>query len=140
MKLSPTVYAPFFVLAALAAGCSNSYGPMQYPPPPPPPAYTTYGTLGDSVSIAAKLAEFRSALGGPLNAPNAPPADSGRREINWDGVPAALTDFAAVNAGLAAQFTTFSAKKLFMPVGSNVVDVKFRVVGTTTLGLVKGFG
>jgi len=175
MKLSPTVYAPFFVLAALAAGCSNSYGPTQYPPPPPPPpppAYTTYGTLGDSVSIAAKLAEFRTALGGPLNAPNAPPADSGRREINWDGVPAALTDvdtfptgffnsnskrgaiyatpgtglridstdFAAVNPGLAAQFTTFSAKKLFMPVGSNVVDVKFRVVGTTTLGLVKGFG
>jgi plastocyanin len=177
MKLSPTVYAPYFLLAAFAAGCSNGYGTnVQYPPPPPPPppppAYTTYETLGDSVSIAAKLTEFRTALGGQLNAPNTAPADSGRREINWDGVPAALTDvdtfpagffntnskrgavyetpgtglridsteFASVNAGLAAQFTTFSAKKLFMPVGSNIVDVKFRVVGTTTLGLVKGFG
>jgi plastocyanin len=124
------------------------------------------------VSIADKLTEFRTALGGVLNAPNSPPADSGRREINWDGVPAALTDvdtfpanffnvnskrgalystpgtglrvdstdFAAVNAGLAAQFTTFSAKKLFMPVGSNQVDISFRLAGTDTPGLVKGFG
>jgi plastocyanin len=131
-----------------------------------------FETLGDSVSIAAKLTEFRTALGGVLNAPNAPPADSGRREINWDGVPAALTDvdtfpanffnanskrgavystpgtglrvdstnFAAVNPGLAAQFTSFSAKKLFMPVGSNQVDVTFHIVGSATPGLVKGFG
>jgi len=134
--------------------------------------FALFETLGDSVSIAAKLTEFRAALGGGLNAPNSPPADSGRREINWDGVPAALTDvdtfpanffnanskrgavyatpgtglrvdstnFAAVNAGLAAQFTAFSAKKLFMPVGSNQVDVTFRLVGTDTPGLVKGFG
>ena len=173
MKLQPTFYAPLFALA-LATGCDSAAGPIGSPPPPPPPppSYVTYETLGDSVSIAAKLTEFRAALGGQLNAPNSPPADSGRREINWDGVPAALTDvdtfpagffnanskrgavyatpgtglrvdstdFASVNAGLAAQFTTFSAKKLFMPVGSNVVDVSFRLVGTTTLGLVKGFG
>jgi plastocyanin len=153
------------------AGCGDSNSPTTVQPPPPP-TYATFETLGDSVSIADKLAEFRTALGGPLNAPNAPPADSGRREINWDGVPAALTDvdtfpatffnvnskrgalystpgtglrvdsteFAAVNASLGAQFTFFSAKKLFMPVGSNQVDVTFRLVGTTTPGLVKGFG
>ena len=171
--MKPTIYAPYLSLglAALVA-CSNPYSPSVTPPPPPPPAFATFETLGDSVSIAAKLTEFRTALGGSLNAPNAPPADSGRREINWDGVPAALTDvdtfpanffnvnskrgavystpgtglrvdstnFAAVNAGLAAQFTPFSAKKLFMPVGSNVVDVDFRLVGTTTPGMVKGFG
>ncbi len=171
--MKPTVYAPFLALAVLA-GCSdsNSPTPVPPPPPPPPPTYTTFETLGDSLSIAEKLTEFRAALGGVLNAPNTPPTDSGRREINWDGVPAALTDvdtfpanffnvnskrgalfttpgtgfridstdFAAVNAGLAAQFTFFSAKKLFMPVGSNQVDVTFRVVGTTTPGLVKGFG
>jgi plastocyanin len=171
--MKPTIYAPYLSLslAALAA-CSNPYSPSVTPPPPPPPAYATFETLGDSVSIAAKLTEFRTALGGALNAPNAPPADSGRREINWDGVPAALTDvdtfpanffnvnskrgavystpgtglrvdstnFAAVNAGLAAQFAFFSAKKLFMPVGSNQVDVDFRLVGTTTPGMVKGFG
>jgi len=171
--MKPTVYAPLLALA-LVAGCNNYTAPTTVlpPPPPPPPSFTRFETLGDSVSIAEKLIEFRAALGGVLNAPNAPPADSGRREINWDGVPAALTnvdtfpasffnvnskrgavystpgtglrvdstDFAAVNPGLAAQFTFFSAKKLFMPVGSNQVDVTFRVVGTTTPGLVKGFG
>ena len=172
MKLSPTVFAPFFTLAALAAGCSNASGPNDSGSPPPPPTYTRYETLGDSVSIADKLTEFRAALGGSLNAPNSPPADSGRREINWDGVPVALTnvdtfpstffnvnskrgavylgdgnglrvdstDFAAVNPDFAAQFTTFSPKKLFMPVGSNVVNVVFRLAGTSTPALVKGFG
>ncbi len=165
--MKPTVYAPFLAFAVLGA-CNDGNAPVV----PPPPAYTTFETLGDSVSIAAKLDEFRSALGGSLNAPNTPPADSGRREINWDGVPAALTDvdtfpanffnvnskrgavfttpgtgfridstdFAAVNAGLAAQFRFFSPKKVFMPVGSNQLDVDFKLVGLTTNGLVKGFG
>lgn len=163
--MKPTLYAPLLALAVLAA-CHDGNSPT------PPPAYATFETLGDSVSVAAKLDEFRTALGGSLNAPNAPPAGSGRREINWDGVPAALTnvdtfpanffnvnskrgavfttpgtglridstDFAAVNAGLGAQFKFFSAKKLFMPVGSNQVDVDFKLVGTTTNGLVQGFG
>ena len=174
--MKPTIYATFLALA-IAAGCSGYKAPTAVPPPPPPPppppaTFTVFETLGDSVSIAAKLTEFRAALGGALNAPNSPPADSGRREINWDGVPAALTDvdtfpanffnvnskrgalystpgtglrvdstdFAAVNGALAAQFTTFSAKKLFMPVGSNQVDITFRLVGTDTRGLVEGFG
>lgn len=169
--MKPTVYAPYLSLSVAAlAACNSISSPINTAPPPP--AYTTYETLGDSVSIAAKLDEFRAALGGSLNAPNSPPADSGRREINWDGVPAALTnvdtfpagffnanskrgvvfttpgtgfridstDFAGVNAGLAAQFRTFSPKKLFMAVGSNQLDVDFKVVGTANNGLVKGFG
>src|SRR5262245_27079897 len=164
--MKPTFYAGVLSLAVLA-GCHDYSSPTA-----PGPSLTTYETLGDSVSIAEKLTEFRAALGGGLNAPNSPPADSGRREINWDGVPAALTgvdtfpanffnvnskrgalystpgtglrvdsaDFAAINPGLAAQFTTFTAKKLFMPVGSNQVDVTFRLAGTDTPGLVKGFG
>ena len=175
--MKPTIYATFLALA-IAAGCSGYTAPVGPPPPPPPPpappppAFTLFETLGDSVSIADKLTEFRAALGGSLNAPNSPPADSGRREINWDGVPAALTNvdtfpstffnvnskrgavyvgdgnglrvdstlFAAVNPDFGAQFATFSAKKLFMPVGSNVVNVVFRLVGTSTPALVKGFG
>jgi plastocyanin len=170
--MKPTIYAPLLALVVVG-GCSDYTAPVVLPPPPPPPpTYTVFETLGDSLSIADKLTEFRAALGGALNAPNTPPADSGRREINWDGVPAALTNvdtfpasffnvnskrgalystpgtglridstnFAAVNAALAAQFSTFSAKKLFMPVGSNVVEVTFQLVGTTTPGLVQGFG
>ena len=175
--MKPTIYATFLALA-IAAGCSGYKAPTAVlppppPPPPPPPAtFTVFETLGDSVSIADKLTEFRGALGGVLNAPNSPPAESGRREINWDGVPAALTDvdtfpanffnvnskrgvlmstpgtglrvdssaFASINAGLADQFKAFSPKKLFMAVGSNQVEVDFKLAGTTTNGVVKGFG
>ncbi len=173
--MKPTIYAPFLSLVALAA-CNNPSSPINSlppaPPPPPAPTYRLFETLGDSISIAAKLDEFRAALGGSLNAPNTPPAASGRREINWDGVPAAFTNvdtfpatffnvnskrgaiystpgtglrvdsaaFASINPGLADQFKAFSPKKLFMAVGSNQVDVAFKLAGTTTTGLVNGFG
>src|SRR5207245_9390554 len=48
--------------------------------------------------------------------------------------------FASINAGLADQFKAFSPKKLFMSVGSNQVEVDFKLAGTTTNGGVKGFG
>src|SRR5690242_16749086 len=169
--MKPATFSLFVTLAALAA-CNNLYSPSTNVPPPPGPNFTVIRAQGDSLAIADTLDEFRAALGGSLNAPNTPPADSGRREINWDGVPAALTnvdtfpagffnanskrgvvfttpgsgfridstDFAGVNAGLAAQFRTFSPKKLFMAVGSNQLDVDFKLVGTATNGLVKGFG
>ena len=104
--MKPTVYAPFLAMAALAA-CSNSSSPNAGP------THTTYSAQGDSATIGAKLDEFRTALGGSLNAPNSAPAASGRREINWDGVPAAVTnvdDFPAtffnVNSKRGAVFST----------------------------------
>jgi hypothetical protein len=45
---------------------------------------------GDSTGIATRLNEFRNVLGATLN--NAPGATGGRREVNWDGVPAGLTN------------------------------------------------
>lgn len=45
---------------------------------------------GDSAGIVAKLNEFRLLAGDPLN--NAPGATNGRREVNWDGVPANFTN------------------------------------------------
>ncbi len=167
--MKPTVHAAFLGLAALAA-CNNLYSPRYTPPPPP--SFTTFRAEGDTFTIADNLDAFRAALGGPLNAPNTPPADSGRREINWDGVPAAVTNvdtfpatffnvnskrgvlmstpgtglrvdstvFASLNAGLATQFRAFSPKKLFAAVGSNQVEVDFKLAGTATNGLVKGFG
>lgn len=60
--------------------------------PTPTVKFTQVSGSGD---ITAKVAEFRTLLGDPLN--TAAPADrpnqtAGRREVNWDGVPAALTD------------------------------------------------
>src|SRR2546427_137650 len=75
--MKPTVYAPFLGLAALAA-CNNLYSPGYTPPPPP--TFTTFRAEGDTFTIADNLDAFRAALGGPLNAPNTPPAESGRRE------------------------------------------------------------
>src|SRR5207249_10145492 len=59
---------------------------------PPPPSFTVIRAQGDSLTVADTLHTFRAELGGSLNAPSSPPTDSGRREINWDGVPAALTN------------------------------------------------
>ena len=165
--MKPTIYAPFLGLVALAA-CS-SLDTTQ----PHGPAYTTYETLGDSLSIAAKLDEFRVALGGVLNAPNTPPAASGRREINWDGVARRVDQRRQLPGGLLQRqleagrrvpdprhrspgrqhqlrrdqrrpgrpsSSSSRPRRLFMPVGSNQVDVQFQVVGTTTNGLVNGFG
>src|SRR5207249_5621725 len=86
--MKPTIYAPFLSLVALAA-CNNLYSPSNTPPPP---SFTVIRAQGDSLTVADTLNTFRAALGGSLNAPNSPPTDSGRREINWDGVPAALTN------------------------------------------------
>jgi hypothetical protein len=169
--MKATVYLPTLGLAALAA-CSSSSTGIDAPPTPPPAPYTTFLAQGDSATIAGKLTTFRGALGGLLNAPNSAPNDSGRREINWDGAPAALTNvdtfpaaffnvnskrgavfatpgtgfrvdssaFGSLNAALADQFAAFSPKKLFAPVGSKHVEVDFKLAGSTTAGLVNGFG
>src|SRR5213079_2926997 len=86
--MKPTIYAPFLTPVALAA-CNNLYSPSNTPLPP---SFSVIRAQGDSLTVADTLNKFRAALGGSLNAPNSPPTDSGRREINCDGVPAALTN------------------------------------------------
>ena len=157
--------AALVALSALAA-CNNDNNSG------PAPAFTTVAAVGDSATVAAAANEFRIALGGDLHAPAVGPQDSGRREINWDGAPAALTNvdtfpatffnvnskrgalftgigtgfrvdssaFLDLNGSYPAQFRAFSPKKLFMPVGSNTMEVFFRRAGLTTTGLVNGFG
>jgi len=48
--------------------------------------------LQSSGAIEADVDTFRALLGDPNNGGTPGPLDSGRREINWDGVPAAVTD------------------------------------------------
>jgi hypothetical protein len=56
---------------------------------PTPPA-TVISASGD---ITAAVTAFRTALGEPLNAPTVPGEQpAGRREINWDAVPADVTN------------------------------------------------
>lgn len=56
-------------------------------PPQPAPKSTVVKGSGD---ISGKLTEFRALLGEPLN--TTPNQVAGRREVNWDGVPANLTN------------------------------------------------
>ncbi|MBI5361680.1 MAG: hypothetical protein HZA53_00785 [Planctomycetes bacterium] len=48
--------------------------------------------------------------------------------------------FGHVNASYSKAFPRFSEERLFSPIGSNVVDLEFRVPGTDTKALVRGFG
>jgi hypothetical protein len=48
--------------------------------------------------------------------------------------------FGDVNASYVDTFQTFSEERLFSPIGSNVVDLRFFVPGTDTAALVRGFG
>ena len=139
--------------------------------------------LTASGNIQATLDEYRSMLGTD-NGGTAGSQNSGRREINWDGVPDSLAapfflphDFFNTNIGTRARgadFTTpgtgvqvgadsnnpsgalpsfgninptyqqifppFSAERVFSPIGSNIVDLRFFVPGSTTPAVVKGFG
>jgi hypothetical protein len=130
-----------------------------------------------SGEIASKIDAFRVLIGNQLN--TTPNQTSGRREINWDGVPDNLTNteafpgdffnstdgavaagrkrgavfstpgkglrvsdksFADVVAGYGEEFKAFSPARTFAAVGSNKMDVTFKVPGTATAAFVKGFG
>jgi hypothetical protein len=71
--------------AAAAVACGDGYGTD---PDVPTPARVVTGS-GD---ITGAVAEFRVVLGDPLNGGAAGSQPAGRREVNWDGVPANLTN------------------------------------------------
>jgi hypothetical protein len=129
--------------------------------------FRVFTATGD---LAATLAEFRTALGDPVNGTPGP-FTGGRREIKWDG--AALptnvntfpgdffnttvkagaifstdgtgfrnsdNDFSDINPAYADEFNAFSFPKTFMPVGSEAMTVSFRVPGTETPAATRGFG
>jgi hypothetical protein len=129
--------------------------------------FRVFTATGD---IAARLAEFRTALGDQLNSTPGPFKD-GRREIKWDG--AALptnvntfpgdffnttvkagaifstdgigfrnsdNDFSDINPAYADEFNAFSLPKTFMPIGSEEMTVSFRVPGAETPAATRGFG
>src|SRR6476469_7283687 len=135
--MKPVFLSTLFATLVLGACSDSSVTPTD--PTPVNPLATVFSAVGDSATIAAKAAEFRVALGGGLNAPNTPPQAGGRREINWDGVPAAVTNvdnfpstFFNVNSARGAVFTTPGS-------GFRVDSTDFAAVNTSLAGQFKFF-
>ncbi len=146
-----------------------------------------FATAGPTpASILFVVNAFRSAIPGPNNLSNPGPLATGRREINWDGVPdakaaphllpadffkvtvprgllmntpgvlpadsqfqvsanlSAVTPplFGNINPSYPGEFQFFSPERLFTPVGSNQVELKFFVPGASnnTRATVRAFG
>ena len=157
------VMALVFVVSFAAACDDDEDGPAG----PQVPQATVLSASGD---VSAKVAEFRTLLGEPANGGTPGEQATGRREIAWDGAgadpfnnkddfPADFFNgvgavfatngsgfrndsllFAEVDSSYADEFRTFTPTKIFSPVGSNRMDVFFRVAGSQTPGHVNGFG
>jgi hypothetical protein len=162
------------LIAAIGVGCGSDDDGGDNDP--------TVISAGGDVTTAVDT--FRDLLGSPNNGGTPGSQPSGRREINWDGVPddlsapnfmppdffndsaaprargaffdtpgdgvqvsadsdnppGAAVRFGNINPSYTGAFETFSAERLFSPIGSNVVDMTFFVPGTDTPAVVTGFG
>ena len=85
-----TAAAVFTISGTALVGCSKSDGYSGSQPPAQVPPSIKATVVTASGDINPKLDEFRGLIGDSLN--TAPGATSGRREVNWDGVPAQFTD------------------------------------------------
>lgn len=87
-KTTPLLFLSAGALLVLASCSKDKY--VQETPPPPAVKSVVLLASGDSLGIVSKVNEFRLLAGDPLN--TAPGATAGRREVNWDAVPASFTN------------------------------------------------
>jgi hypothetical protein len=113
--------------AALAIGCGANDSPTA-PDAPRPRAVIT-----GSGDITAQVAAFRAGLGDPNNGGTAGAQPSGRREVNWDGVPANFTN---VDSFPGDFFNTRSPRGLVM----TTPGLGLRVSDTNAADLDPSFG
>jgi hypothetical protein len=100
-------------------------------------------------AVPDRLASPNALPGGFFNARRAPRARGARLQTPGEGVavsadssnPAgAAVRFGDVNPTYSARFRTFSPQRLFSPIGSNIVNLRFSVPGTGRAAVVRGFG
>jgi hypothetical protein len=84
-----------------------------------------------------------------FNAPEAPrargavlrtPGDHVAVSADSDNPAGVAARFGDVNPSYTEEFQTFSEERLFSPIGSNVVNLRFYLPGTDTPAAVRGFG
>jgi len=86
LKLFAAILVVFSLVIVSCDKDDNTY----VEPQQPAIQSTVLKASGDSATVLVKLAEFRVLLGDPLN--GTPNQTTGRREVNWDGVPVANTN------------------------------------------------
>jgi hypothetical protein len=140
-------------ILAFAMGCDNG---DDLSAPPVGPIGTVISSSG---AIASKVDEYRALLGDPKNGGDGVPATFNNGDNLFPGdffnatvkLGAIFTTpgsgfrndsslFTGVDPSYGAQFNTFSPNKLFAAVGSNLIDVTFRVPGSATNAVTSGFG
>lgn len=163
MKAHRTALLIALVGAALTQACGDS-GDISAPDPAPTPLAVVQ-LNGD---VATQLPAFAASVGDVNNGAEPGLHPSGRRQINWDGVPAQFTNtldfpadffkgrgavygsspglrvsdnnFADINQTYAAEFAALSTPKLFAPIGTTQVEVLFRIPASDTEAAVRSFG
>jgi len=68
------------------------------------------------------------------------PGDGVQVSADQSNPSGALPSFGNINPTYQQTFPPFSAERIFSPIGSNIVDLRFFVPGSTTPAVVKGFG
>ncbi len=76
----------------------------------------------------------------PRGAVFSTPGSSVQVSADGDNPANAAVRFGNINASYVDAFKTFSAERLFSPIGSNIVDLFFFEPGTNTPALSRGFG
>lgn len=89
-KLTTSAAIASLFAAILITGCKKDSYYNDGAKPAPAVKSVVRSVAGDSAGILGKLNEFRLLAGDPLN--TAPGVSAGRREVNWDAVPAAFTN------------------------------------------------
>ena len=99
--------------------------------------------------VPDRFAEPNALPGDFFNAPTAPRARGALlttpgKHVAVSAAPhnpyGAAVRFGDINPTYPSLFRTFSPPRLFSPIGSNIVNLYFRVPGTNKRGLVRGFG
>jgi hypothetical protein len=155
--------------AALGQACGDYNSDIAAPDPLPTPT----SVVALSGEVAAHIPEFGLAIGDVNNKAEPGLHASGRREINWDGVPAQFNNndafpaeffnqnsprgavyiasngtglrvsdnnFTDINQTYGLEFVTFSAPRLFAPIGTTRSELRFRIPGSDTAAVVQSFG
>ena len=165
MNLKSAGLPAALVAAVMMAGCSKDDAPTQ---PPAGPQATVVSATGDITTKVADFrtllgdpnnggtagqqtagrreVNWDGAGARPFNNRNDFPVDFFNNNVKagllYDGASFRndSTQFAEINPTYANEFKPFSPKVMFSAIGSNVIDVVFRVAGAATPAGVTGFG